>query len=319
MHEELNRPASVPDAGDSDRGREVRHRTVRASLAALDDADLTDLLSRAAPLGTGIGGTTATVSIAGVPVFVKRIPLTDLEQRPEHVGSTRNIFELSTFYQYGFGSTGFGAWRELAAHRMASDWVRQGRFAGFPLLYHWRSLPQRPAPMTPAATETWVRRWGGSAAVRRRLTAINEASASLVLFMEYVPHRLDIWLADLASSLAVHAGFDLTPAESGFLEQHRNYDRCFTATQFTFWLIGDVCATAWPDSLAYLRANRAAGYPELPAAARALVQRHAPIAELMGSFWRRMELDRTTPYPYVELDEALTALAAPVRPTDRRQ
>lgn len=208
---------------------------------------------------------------------------------------------------------------------------------------------------------------GRFAAVRRRLTAINEASASLVLFMEYVPHRLDIWLADQASSeeravaaydmvdrslhdmsqfmsthgfvhfdahlrnlltdgrriyladfgLAVHAGFDLTPAESGFLEQHRNYDRCYTATQFTFWLIGNVFATAWPDSLAYLRENRAAGYPELPAAARALVQRHARIAELMGSFWRRMELDRTTPYPYIELDEALTAPDAdPLRQVD---
>lgn len=133
--------------------------------------------------------------LAGGPVFVKRVPLTDLELRVEHHGCTRNLFELPTFYQYGVGSAGFGAWRELAAHRTVSDWVRQGRSARFPLLHHWRILPVRPEPLEPTAIDTWVLRWGGHPAIRRRLTALSAAPGSLVLFMEHVGHRLDRWLA----------------------------------------------------------------------------------------------------------------------------
>jgi hypothetical protein len=46
-----------------------------------------------------------------LPVFVKKIPLTDLELRTPKVGSTANIFNLPMYLQYGVGSKGFGAWR----------------------------------------------------------------------------------------------------------------------------------------------------------------------------------------------------------------
>lgn len=46
------------------------------------------------------------------------MPLTDVELRPENVRSTANLFGLPTFYQYGVGSAGFGARRELAVHLM---------------------------------------------------------------------------------------------------------------------------------------------------------------------------------------------------------
>ncbi|HEY3748332.1 MAG TPA: hypothetical protein VGL80_03960 [Pseudonocardiaceae bacterium] len=36
--------------------------------------------------------------------------------------------------------------------------------------------------------------WGGSAAVRRRLHALDQATASVVLFLEYVPQNLAAWL-----------------------------------------------------------------------------------------------------------------------------
>ena len=45
-------------------------------------------------------------------VFVKRIPLTDLEYK--HMFSTRNLYDLPTYYNYGVGSAGFlGFFREL--------------------------------------------------------------------------------------------------------------------------------------------------------------------------------------------------------------
>lgn len=41
-------------------------------------------------------------------MFVKRVPLTDLERRPENVRSTANLFELPLFCHYGIGGPGFG-------------------------------------------------------------------------------------------------------------------------------------------------------------------------------------------------------------------
>jgi hypothetical protein len=73
----------------------------------------------------------------------------------------------------GLGSAGFGAWRELAAHIMTTNWVLSDEHRAFALLYHWRVLPG------PAATEGVfaefggldgaVAHWEGSAAVRDRL------------------------------------------------------------------------------------------------------------------------------------------------------
>jgi hypothetical protein len=64
----------------------------------------------------GIGGKSALISIEDTPVFVKKLPLTNLEQLPQNFMSTANFFDLPLGYQYDMGSAGFGAWRELAAY-----------------------------------------------------------------------------------------------------------------------------------------------------------------------------------------------------------
>ncbi|MFC9848466.1 protein kinase family protein [Streptomyces sp. NPDC060223] len=187
-------------ATDSAHARRVSaYAAVGARLSLLSDRRLGDTVSAAPSLGYGIGGRSAELEVEGTRVFVKRVPLTDLELRPEHVRSTANLFELPLFYQYGVGSAGFGAWRELAAHILTTGWVLQDAYAGFPLLYHWRILPDTP----PAAfadflggVEGAVAHWDGSPAVRRRLEAIGKSSFSLVLFLEHVPQTLATWLAD---------------------------------------------------------------------------------------------------------------------------
>lgn len=163
----------------------------------LSDRRLEDAVSAAPGLGSGIGGRSAELEVAGIRVFVKRVPLTDLELQAEHVRSTANVFDLPLFYQYGVGSAGFGAWRELAAHILTTGWVLRNEYAGFPLLYHWRVLPDTP----PAGfidelggVEGAVAHWDGSSAVRRRLEAIGSSSSSLVLFLEHVPRTLAEWL-----------------------------------------------------------------------------------------------------------------------------
>lgn len=118
--------------------RLARHYAASAALALLSDAELADLLDAAQVVGAGIGGVTARLDVGGTAVFVKRIPLTDLERRPEHVRSTANLHGQPAHCQYGIVSPGFGAWRELAANTLATNWVLAGRNPQFPLMYHWR-------------------------------------------------------------------------------------------------------------------------------------------------------------------------------------
>ncbi|NUT20640.1 MAG: protein kinase family protein [Hamadaea sp.] len=173
-----------------------RHDVVSGRLAALSDQQLMAMLGEATPGAVGIGGATATVDVDGVRVFVKQVPLTDLERQPEHVGSTANLFDLPMYYHYGLGSAGFGVWREVAVHTMTTRWVLADEFAGFPLVYHWRVLPRSPVTPDPEDNERIVARWGGSTAVRRRLTAIDQASASVALFMEHIPYSVHSWLTE---------------------------------------------------------------------------------------------------------------------------
>jgi hypothetical protein len=144
------------------------------------------------------------MDVDGVPVFVKRVALTDVEQMWGY--TTANLFDLPAFCQYGVGSPGFGAWRELAANIMATNWVLARQTDAFPLLYHWRVVPGAP-PVVPehrdldAATAYW----GGSDQVRSRLSAVAEAKSSLVLFQEHIPFTLVDWLPTLSGTALVSA------------------------------------------------------------------------------------------------------------------
>ena len=180
--------------------RAARYDVVSSALAKQDDDAIAELLAAGTVAGTGIGGTSTVLDVGGVAVFAKRIPLTDTERRPDTMNSTANIFELPAYCHYGVGSPGFGVWRELAANVEASDWVLAGRSEAFPLLYHWRVLPGAP-PLAEAYVdvERGTAFWGGGPGIRRRLHEIAAASASVVLFLEYVPMPLPDWLRERAA------------------------------------------------------------------------------------------------------------------------
>ena len=185
----------TPDAAHAE--RLAAFGAVSTQLSLLGDRRLGEVVAAAEPLGSGIGGRSARLTVAGRRVFVKRVPLTDVERRPEHVRSTANVFGLPVFYQYGVGSAGFGAWRELAAHIMTTGWVLSDACPRFPLLYHWRVLPDSPPDGFAdefGGVDGAVAHWEGSPAVRERLEAIGRSSASVVLFLEHVPHTLAAWL-----------------------------------------------------------------------------------------------------------------------------
>jgi serine/threonine protein kinase len=100
-------------------------------------------------------------------------------------------------------------WRELTANMMTTSWVLAGRASGFPLMYHWRVL-DRPATAGPLVDElTDVERtvayWHGSSGVRRRIGAIRRSSATVTLFLEYLPYALTDWLEQQVASGDDHA------------------------------------------------------------------------------------------------------------------
>ncbi|MBK3562443.1 protein kinase family protein [Streptomyces sp. MBT62] len=207
--------------------RIAAHSDIATSLALLSDHELAELVGSARPLGSGIGGRSALIEVAGRKVFVKRMPLTDVERRAENVRSTANVFAAPAYCHYGIGalpSPGFGVWRELAVHEMTTNWALSDRFSGFPLLHHWRILPdpERPLPEELSDAERTVAYWGAG---RAHIEALRTASASLTLFMEHLPLTLHDWLPgqlrgddpDTACTL-VERGLD---AVTGFLREQR--------------------------------------------------------------------------------------------------
>jgi hypothetical protein len=182
--------------GRSRTARLFAYGTVSTALSLLSDRRLGDLVDSAAPAGAGIGGPTSVLDVEGIPVFVKRVPLTGTELQPGNAMSTADLFGLPGYFHYGLGSPGFGGWRELAAQIMTTNWVLAGECASFPLLYHWRVLPRPPQPLPEelADTEKVATYWGGSPGVRRRLAGLAGATASVVLFLEFIPQDLHTWL-----------------------------------------------------------------------------------------------------------------------------
>lgn len=335
--------------------RLAAHGAIATSLALCSDRRLQELVEAATPIGSGIGGETVLLEVEGTPVFVKQVRLTDVERRPENVHSTANLFGLPVFSHYGvgdIGGPGFGAWRELAVHTMTTNWVIAGDYDGFPLMYHWRVLPGpgRPLPGELADVERAVAYWGGGAEVRRRIEALRESSASLMLFLEYIPQNLHDWLgarigagdevAERACAmvenelqagvsfmdahgllhfdahfeniltdgrrlfftdygLAISSRFELTQDESDFFDEHRTYDWSYAVTHLVNWLAVALYGHAPEQRAAFVRACAQGVTPEdVPAAVASVLVRHAPVAAVMGDFYRRFRKEsREAPYP----------------------
>lgn len=180
---------------------------VKDRLAACTDDDLVALMAAGTSGEPGAGGGSVVFEVDGVPVFAKRIPLTDRELASPH--STANLYDVPLYCQYGVLSPGFNAWRELAANEVVTAAVLAGETSSFPLLHHWRVLPGRaPVAAEHADVDEVVATLGG--AVRPRFEALANATHSLVLFSEYVPHSLYDWLRDDPASKAALVEQQLT-------------------------------------------------------------------------------------------------------------
>jgi len=178
--------------------RRARHERVSAALVARDDGELVALLGAAPAGAVGVGGGSSVLDVDGVPVFAKRIPITDRELA--HPRSTANLFDLPMSCQYGMhplAGPGFGAWRELAANEIVTEGVLAGESECFALLHHWRVLPGRPPVAAEHSdVEAVVAQFGGDPAVRTRFEELGDAGSSVVLFLEHLPGGLPDWLGN---------------------------------------------------------------------------------------------------------------------------
>lgn len=308
--------------------RFARHRAVAAALSSLSDRELARVVDEAPALGTSIGGSSRRLEIAGTPVFAKRVPLTELERR--HARSTANVFELPTVYQYRIGSSGFAVWREVAAHELTTAWEIEDRCEAFPLLHHWRVLEGPPGPAFDLEPQVAI--WDGAPQIRARLEAIARATASVVLFIEYVPRDVRRWLAsepDLERAFAMverealrivqvmraHDFLHLDPHFANILtDGERLYVSDFgLATSRQFALseperrFFDLHAASYDAAvvgteLANWLVAKLAPAP-LPAFAEAILARHAQTALVLNEFYRRLRFEsKSTPYPAEELE-----------------
>ena len=202
------------------------HKIVAAELAKISDADLAAKILIAKQIHTGIGGTAAKLEFAGVPVFAKKIALTDLEIKNPH--STRNLFELPTYYQFGVGSAGFGVWRELSAHQMTTKWVLDGECPNFPLLHGFKIVARDKPTETINEEELQIRTqyWGNSQAVTKRLRAIHYAKYDVVVFLEYAPQNLCEYMSPQASE-----GTRTARPNMEMVEQNINSTAAFMASK----------------------------------------------------------------------------------------
>lgn len=170
------------------------HRRLRLLLESMEDDELRGLV----PPGMASRGSwawTGTVELDGAPLFVKRIPVADLEV--ERWPSTRNHFGLPLHYQYGVGSAGFGAACEATMWGRASGWVDDDVTDGFAALLHERLLPRSDAPWSvPLGREGYVAHWGGDAAIASYIDAKVSGTRELWLVGEHLPHTCSAWLGD---------------------------------------------------------------------------------------------------------------------------
>lgn len=170
--------------------RRKRYFQLSSQIAQLDNAQLHSLFDNCqSSLGFGL---THTVVLGQSQVFVKRIPVTTIEY--DNLFSTKNLYDLPTYFNYGLGSAGLGVaglgvFRELVIHIKTTQWVLEEVIATFPLMYHYRIMPfsgQR-IDVDRERLKGFVEYWGNSANVGNYMVDRASASHELVLFLEHIP------------------------------------------------------------------------------------------------------------------------------------
>ena len=172
--------------------RKKKYYKISKELANIDKKQL-DLLfdDKNKTQGWGINH---IIKIAKSKVFVKRIPLTELEH--ENLFSTKNLYDLPTYYNYGVGSAGFGAFRELETHIKTTKWVLDEEIENFPLMYDYKIVPclDKKDEIDMEKHQKYIERWNNNENISKYIIERKNAKYEIVIFLEYFPYMLSKWL-----------------------------------------------------------------------------------------------------------------------------
>ena len=114
--------------------------------------------------------------------------------------STKNLYDLPTYYNYGVDSAGLGVFRELLMHIQTTNWVLQGAIENFPLMYHYRIMPRASERVNldmewyEKYYEKYVKYWNSNENIGKYIVDRVKAEYEIALFLEYIPYTFSRWL-----------------------------------------------------------------------------------------------------------------------------
>lgn len=177
--------------------RKKKYFKLSSHIAQFDNTQLCSLLRDSESDESSSGWGTNNIIVFGqYKVFVKSIPVTDIEY--DKMFSTKNLYNLPTYCSYGFGSTGFGVFRELATYIKTTNWVLEGSIATFSIMYHYRIIPftRHRSDIDRNRLKKYVKYWGNSENAGQYFWDRANTNYELVLFLEYIPYVLETWLRE---------------------------------------------------------------------------------------------------------------------------
>lgn len=177
------------------KNRTLKHFELSSALSSLDNNEIKALLS-GNEIKSGWGAN-FELKLLGHKVFVKSIPLTSLENKNHF--NTKNMFNLPLYYNYGVGSAGMGAFRELNTHIKTTNWVLSGETEGFPLMHHFRIIKKDGKPKTlnkiqQKKHDDYIKYWNSSKRIEKYILERKSAEYEIILFLEFIPHVLMKWI-----------------------------------------------------------------------------------------------------------------------------
>lgn len=177
------------------KNRFSKHFELSSQLTSMDDNQIHELL-KGFELSKG-WGINHVVNLSGNKIFVKSLSLTELERK--NAFSTKNLFNLPLFYNYGVGSAGLGAFRELNLHVKTTNWVLAGEIESFPLMHHFRIVKKSGKFKKMSKTEKnkhsdYVKYWNSSKKIDHYIMERKASDYEIIIFLEYVPFVFRNWL-----------------------------------------------------------------------------------------------------------------------------
>ena len=160
---------------------------LNTKLSFLTNDDIKKLIVMKKTVNNKKWGVNKIVKINNKKVFIKAIPIAGKILKNVHDSS--NIYDLPSYYNYGYGSAGVNPWRELLMHIQTTNYVLNGTCDFFPMMYHYRVIEDDNNDLISSGIEQKLMdRWDNNKHIIKYLEDRINSKHKIVLFLEYIPH-----------------------------------------------------------------------------------------------------------------------------------